>query len=496
MVENGDMTASEHPRRSTLNLAENKRKSDISADKKEAKRRPHTFRTIVRLIAEDIRNGHYQPGDRLPTHRRLADKTGVAVATVSRAYEELSRIGLTSGEVGRGTFVRRAPGPRPTDSIRAPQQPSEIDLSINQPAISDMHDVAFKDALARLSDPAAGALRRDLAGYQPSIGRFEHRQAGAKWLGAFGFHVDPELIVLSSGIQQGVMISVAAAFRPGDVVIVENLTNPSFRSLASLFRLTLIGAPMDKDGIIPDALERITRETGAKGLYTIPSFQNPTGTVMPSERRAQIVEIAVRHNLVVIENAAYDAFLTSPLPSLYADLTARGASAFYISALTKVVMAGVRIAFVVPPAAMLSQVAGAVFATTTLVPPLAAEIASQWIMDGTAQKLADWQRQEARARHQIVKDGLGDLISPDTKPCNHLWLHVPEPWRADEILSLCRAQGLILSPPEAFVVGRSQAPQAIRLSVGAAQDRDSLGFAVDVLSNVLNGAQILPTGFT
>lgn len=455
-----------------------------------------TYRTISRLIAEQIRKGHYQPGDRLPTHRRLAEKTGVAIATVSRAYEELSRIGLVSGEVGRGTFVRRTPGPKPIDAIRTPQVSTKIDLSINQPAIAEMHDNAFKDALERLSDPSAGALRRELARYQPSAGRFDHRQAGAKWLAAYGLKVDPEQIVLSSGIQQGLMISVAAAFRPGDVVIVENLTNPSFRSLASLFRLTLVGVPMDEDGIIPESLDRLAQEKGAKGLYTMPSFQNPTGAVMPVERRARIVEIAARRNLMVIENAAYDPYLTDALPSLYECLTARAMPAFHISALTKVVMPGVRIAFVVPPAGMLSQVAGAVFATTTVVPPLAAEIASQWIIDGTAQRLVHWQRKEARARHRIVRDSLGDLIPPNAKPCNHLWLKVPEPWRADEILSLCRAQGVILSTPEAFVVGRSQAPQAIRLSLGAARDRKSLGSAVDVLAKILNGAQIPPPPFT
>lgn len=292
------------------------------------------------------------------------------------------------------------------------------------------------------------------------------------------------------------MISVAAAFRPGDVVIVENLTNPSFRSLASLFRLSLVGAPMDDDGIIPESLDRLAQEKGAKGLYTIPSFQNPTGAVMPVERRARIVEIAAKRNLVVIENAAYDPYLPDPLPSLYEGLTARAMPAFHISALTKVVMSGVRIAFVVPPAGMLSQVAGAVFATTTVVPPLAAEIASQWIMDGTAQRLAHWQRKEARARHQIARGSLGDLIAPNAKPCNHLWLQVPEPWRPDEILSLCRSQGVILSPPEAFVVGRSQAPQAIRLSLGAARDRKRLRSAIDVLAKVLNGAQIPPPAFT
>lgn len=456
----------------------------------------HTFRTIARQIAEEIRNGHYRPGDRLPPHRRLADNMGVAVGTVSRAYEELSRIGLTSGEIGRGTFVRRAPRSRSVDAIPNPRSSSEIDLSINQPAISEKHDIALRNALLRLSGRSADALRYALAGYRPSVGRFEHRQAGAKWLGTFDLDVDPDQIVISSGIQQGVMISAAAAFRPGDVVIVENLTNPSFRSLANLLRLTLVGAPMDRYGIRPDALDRIARETGAKGLYTIPTFQNPTGAVMSRERRAQIVDVAIKRNLTVIENAAYDALLNTSLPSLYTSLVTSGVPAFYISGLTKVVMAGIRIAFVVPPAALLSQVTGIVFATTTLAPPLAAEIASEWILDGTAEMLVAWQRNELQPRQRIAKDLLGDLVDADTPLCNHLWLQVPEPWRADEILSLCRAQGVILGPPEAFVVGRSQAPQAIRISLGAARDRESLKLAVEVLANVIGGAPILPSDFT
>lgn len=467
-----------------------------SNSNKSVKGKPHTFRTIVRLVAEEIRNGHYQPGDRLPPHRRLAEKMGVAVATVSRAYDELSRIGLTTGEVGRGTFVRRAPGSRPVDAILTRPAPTEIDLSINQPAISVQHDVALKAALIRLSDPSADALRWTLSGYQPSAGRFEHREAGAKWLESRGLHVEPKQIVIASGIQQGVMISVAAAFKPGDVVIVENLTNPSFRSLASLLRLTLVGVPMDQFGIIPEALDRIARETGAKGLYTMPTFQNPTGAVMPPERRSQIADVAIKRGLTVIENAAYDAILDEHLPSLYTDLLAKGAPVFYVSALTKVVMSGVRIAFVVPPAAMLAQVTGVVFATTTHAPPLAAEIASEWIMDGTAETLVAWQRAELQARHQIAKDILGDLVSADSGPCSHLWLQVPEPWRADEILSLCRAQHVILGPPAAFTVGRSQAPQAIRLSLGAARDRESLRQAVEILANVIGGAPILHSGFT
>jgi DNA-binding transcriptional MocR family regulator len=85
------------------------------------------YRAIADALAEDASKGRLPPGTRLPTHRDLADRLGVTVGTVSRAYAEAARRGLVSGEVGRGTFARGStlelgpsPSPMPGGAAAAP----------------------------------------------------------------------------------------------------------------------------------------------------------------------------------------------------------------------------------------------------------------------------------------------------------------------------------------------------------------------------------------
>lgn len=451
-----------------------------------------TFHRIARQLADDIRSGQYRPGDKLPPHRILADELGVAIATVSRAYAELSRIGLTSGERGRGTFVRRSPYEPTIEAIPDSEVSGEIDLSINQPALSSIHDRKFTSILTDLTEREAILARANIMAYQPSTGLLRHRIAAARWLDALRVSVKPEAIVIAGGIQQAVMISCVTAFRPGDVVLTEALTNPSFRALASILRLRIVGVAMDREGLVPDALDRTCQERGATGLYCMPSLQNPTGTLMSETRRADIAEVTARHNLTVIENAAYDPLLATPSKPLRAFLKAHGIASFYISALSKVVSPGLRIAYAIPPDDLAPQLASAVFATTTVAPQMLAEIASRWITDGTARELVAWQRQEAAARRDIAAAHLGEMVDLTTAPCNHLWLPLPDPWRADQIITLAHHRGLRLASPETFSVGRAPTPQAIRLSLGAARDRTTLAKGVEALADILEGAPLLP----
>src|SRR5688572_15353031 len=104
----------------------------------EAHRGPR-YTAIADALADDIASGRVLPGDRLPTHRDLADALGVTVGTVSRAYREACNRGLVVGEVGRGTFVRRPDSgpPAPSLHIREPAEPDVVDLSLNTMPMPD-----------------------------------------------------------------------------------------------------------------------------------------------------------------------------------------------------------------------------------------------------------------------------------------------------------------------------------------------------------------------
>src|SRR5688500_3362835 len=161
-------------------------------------RRGPVYRAIADAIDEDVQKGALRAGARLPPHRDLADHLGVTVTTVTRAYTEASRRGLTSGHVGRGTFIR---GNEPDD--RSPED-APFDLSIN----ILMPDKEVANLQPRLVQRRVLPCMQIL-GYVPTKGHLRHRQAMAAWLARGGFMVDPEHLVLTAGAPHGLSASTA-----------------------------------------------------------------------------------------------------------------------------------------------------------------------------------------------------------------------------------------------------------------------------------------------
>jgi len=135
------------------------------------------YKQVVDALAADIRTGRLRPATRLPTHRELAAKHGLALGTASRVYAELEAIGLVVGETGRGTFVRDPSYPRPGADLTAPQA-SAIDLSFNNPSVPGQTE-QLREALRQLA--ASGDLE-SLLHYQPYGGRPHERAIVARHL--------------------------------------------------------------------------------------------------------------------------------------------------------------------------------------------------------------------------------------------------------------------------------------------------------------------------
>jgi DNA-binding transcriptional MocR family regulator len=452
------------------------------------RRRGPRYAAIAEALAEDAGGGRLLPGTRLPTHRELAEELGVTVGTVTRAYAEAARRGLVSGEVGRGTFVRAAVRPALASLARPPGDRPLIDLSANlPPAGTDGGEAA---TLSRtLSALARGRDLARLLAYPPEGGALSHRAAGAEWARRAGLAVGPEDVLVSSGGQHGMTAVFAALFAPGDVVLTEALTYPGMKTLAGLLALRLQGVAMDEDGLRPDAFAAACRARRPKALYCVPTLQNPTTSVMPAERRAEIAAIAREHGVLVVEDDVHGRLLARPRPpiaSLARDV------AVYVTGTSKVLAPGLRVGFIVAPPALRPAIAAAIRGTTWMAAPLMAEIVARWIKDGTAERILARKRKEASARHRLAMqafDGFAVQAHPDAY---HLWLAVPKPWRAETYADAARRAGVALTPAAAFAVGRSAPPEAVRLSLGAALDRDTLVRALGILSGLLRSAPESP----
>ena len=369
--------------------------------------------------------------------------------------------GLLIGETGRGTFVKANIFEDAFPSVSSIEDEELIDLSLNIPPISvgDPLGKALTHTLSGLAErPGLSAL----FGYQPATGLERHRAAGAAWVARSGLSVDARQVLICTGALHAMTVVFSTITNPGDSVFTESLTYPGMKNLAHLLHLRLKGLATDDEGIIPEAFEKACRLESARILYTIPTLQNPLGLLMSAARRREIAAIAVRHNVAIVEDNVHSFMLPSPPPPLSSFAPD---NSYYILSTSKSIAGGMRIGYLVAPARMVEPLATSLRATVWMAAPLMAEIASEWILDGTADRLVEQKRAEAAVRQSIAADALAGFQF-DAHPLSfHLWLHLPEPWRSNEFSAQLRRRGVAVTPAEAFVPGREEPPHAVRICV-------------------------------
>ena len=437
---------------------------------------------IAEALAEDVAAGVLKPGTRLPTHRDLADRLGVTVGTVSRAYTEAARRGLISGEVGRGTFIRA----RPVADPRMPYpEPGLINLSQNHPPHLDgaAHRHAIEKTLLAL------VRQEDLTSildYPADGGNPSDREAGASWIGRSGLTARPEDVLVCSGSQHGIVTVLATILKPGDLLLADELTYPGLKAAAGLLHLRLQGVASDEQGMRPDAFEEACHASSARAVYLVPTIHNPTASLMPEERRREIARTARAHGVAIVEDDIH-ALLAERRPPPGASVAPE--IGYYLTSTSKTLAPGLRIAFVLAPAGMFERLASSLRATTWAAPPLMAALVSAWIRDGTADALLADRRREAVARQTRARALLGGAHYQAHPAGYYLWLHLPAPWRSDSFTAEMRARGVAVTPAEAFVVGRGAVPHAVRLCLGAARDRAELDRGLTSVAEALRGAR-------
>ncbi len=443
-------------------------------------RRGPRYVAIADALAEAVEAGILPPGTRLPPQRDLAYRIGVNLTTVTRAYALARERGLLEGEVGRGTFVRSTPsrGAAPWPDER--DDGGVIDLSPNYPCpvIDDALIAGALDDLAR--QPGVGRLMR----YQAHSAHPAHQRAGAGWLRRLGVDREAEDVLITSGALHGSFIALMAVARPGDLVLAEELTSPAIKGAAAVLGVRLKGVPMDADGIVPDALEAVLERDNARGLILVPNLHNPTTAVLPSARRSAIAALCERFDLAVIEDDVYGPLLPvrpPPLAALCPDRT------FYVTSLSKAVAPGLRIGYLVAPAARRPAVMSALRVTTWMASPMMAELARHWIENGTADDLVERQRRETGHRQKMIADVLPGAGLQANPAGLNAWLSLPRPWRSGEFCFELLKRGVSVTPGESFAVDPGQAPQAVRLCLGAVEP-PALRRGLEIVSGLLQAA--------
>lgn len=424
------------------------------------------YRSLARKMVEAIDGGALPAGTRLPTHRALAYDLELSIQTVSRAYDELSRLGYIVGEVGRGSFVRGRAGDAQMPWNRSPSRLNIIDCSMLAPVTGEIH--------ARQMSETLGELARDLPAstifsFRPRATLESHVAEAARWIADGGVPVDPECIIPTNGNTAALSLALQTSALPGELVVTEALGHHTLKSLTSTLGLRLQGLDIDAEGIVPEAFEAACKIDSVKALFLMPSGLGPTCAMMGDSRRRALAEIAERHGAWIIESDAWGP-INPDRGQAFAELAPD--RTFYFTGLTKCLLPGLRIGWLVVPKTMISAARNKHLVTNWMATPLMAEIATRWIASGTAQALLKWQRKQLGGRNAIAAETLAPLGGVCRPFGLHVWLPLPEPWNAHEFVEHARNEGVAVAAASNFKTGGGSAPEAVRVCIGAGSDHD------------------------
>lgn len=440
------------------------------------------YLALSRALREAVGAGVLAPGAQLPTVRDLAWTLRVTPGTVARAYQIATQEGLLAATVGRGTFVAATrPQFGPTQPIFTDRDLGAGKFDLRAPRLPDVgQGAAFAAALARLQGPAAA----DWLDYPSQKAEAPLRRAVVDWVSdrILG-QVGPDDIALTHGGQNGLAIVFQCVLR-GDrpVVLLEELAYAGFRHAARLSRADLVAVETDGHGLVPAALEAACRRHGPQVLCLTPDAQNPTTAHMDLGRRAEIVDIARRHDLQIIEDDCYSTALADA-PTLRALAPER---TWYVGGISKTLSAALRFGYVVCPAgrgepARLTAQHG-FFALARPVSDLMLAL----MADGTAARLRASVQAAFADRLQGAVNVLGahDLGWQPGLP--FLWLPLPSGWRASTFTRMAEAEGVLVRSADEYALVTGRAPNGVRLALNGQMSRAETEEACGRLSRLLS----------
>ncbi len=338
---------------------------------KTAERKPHTrnyrYVQLIDQIEAQIGSGHYRPGEKLPSIRRLHHQTGYSISTVYRAYIELENRGLVEARIKSGYYVRSSPHtvlatptyrrhrPRPKkvalktlarEIVRAMGDPRMIQLggTLTAPSL-----LPTKSLCRIVKGMAASKMQPMLSTYADPGGCAALKsQIAKRLLTVPGLRTADDLLI-TNGCIEAVSLCLRAVAGPGDTVMVESPTYPWFLQVIEDLNMLALEVPTDPvSGIDLAAMAQALDASRVKACLLVPNFQNPLGYRMAREHKRKLVEMTARRGIAVIEDDIHgDLYFEGPRPTILNSFD-RSGRVLCCSSFSKTLAPGLRIGWVLP----------------------------------------------------------------------------------------------------------------------------------------------------
>ncbi len=450
------------------------------------------YRQIAERLRGEILADRLAAGSRLPSVRELARGLGVNLVTVVAAYRELIRAGLASGQVGRGTFVRRPEAPLEPKEMFREEVPGEAGTRWDRAAVPQSRATMFfkpldKDVVALNSGlPSAdffpmAAFRRALDAvlrregsaalqYQPMEGNGPLREAIAAYLESRGTPVRPEDVLICSGAVTGVHIVARFLAMPGDVLLTENPVYCGFLSALESLGVKLVGVPVDEEGMRVDVAERLIRQYRPKAIYTIPTYNNPTGVCLSLDRRRALLALSQREGIPIIEeDYANEIGFTGPPPPTLKAMDAAG-PIIHVKSFAKLVFPSIRVAVIAAPSSMIRGLLGVKGGIDPYSSGLNQRVLHELLLQPGFSRHVEGLAGKYRPRYEAMRAALQEeggrqLTWLEPKGGVHVWVRLPDGLNSQDLLPEAIEAGVAFTPGHCFVPDRG-GESCLRLSFG------------------------------
>jgi 2-aminoadipate transaminase len=467
-----------------------------------------------------VHAGDLRPGDRIPASRELATMLGVHRTTVANAYAELESEGLIQGHVGRGTYIKghgnglkiSPPAPPAMNGGNGIRWELLFADERGEEALSRLTAAAPENALSfvmarpaqeyfpidELQTCVAAVLKREGAevlNLGPSDGYPPLKEALLEFLRREGLTAKDENLLITDGCQQSLDLISKAFVRPGDCVILENPTYPGAVAIFHGARARCLGVPVHTHpepgtslGIDVEALEATLAANRVKLIVLTPDFQNPTGTSMPLDSRRKVLDLATRYQVPVVEDHIYGRLHSREerVPSLkHLDRTNL---VIHIDSFAKVAFPGLRVGWIVAPAAAIERLRMVKQTTDLHTDQLAQAVLAEFLRRGLFTKHVAKMRKVYTARLMALDEALQKHMPEQTRWTRPeggmcLWLELPPGFDASELLIHVKERGVLFAPGRYFYV-QGPLPNTLRLGF-AGLDEKQIARGVMTMADLL-----------
>ncbi|MGH9555717.1 MAG: PLP-dependent aminotransferase family protein [Terriglobales bacterium] len=440
------------------------------------------YAKVLGALQTAIADGTLPPATRLPSERDLAEDLGISRTTVTTAYRELESRGLVRGHVGRGTFVCA-----PTQAEDAPfAWRGKVSTRVQRNSDRDFHDLLLDSVNPALISFAAGCpavdcfpfdeyqriaqqvMRRDairILGNAAAEGQPALRRALASRL-----DVKPENVLVVSGSQQALDLLARCLLDPGDTVLTER---PAYVGAIRSFRASgasMVGWDVQRGDM--DELEDLILRYRPKLFYVNPTFQNPTGRTLSLRERRDLLKLAARYRLPVIEDDAYrELYYDAPAPQPLRELDEHNI-VIYLNTFSKVMAPGLRLGWIVATESIVDQLAEIKLTMDHFTEGLGQLVVAEMLRSG----LFDHHLKQVRTEHKKRRDALVSALRRSLPQRAlefnvpgggmYLWCRLARHMESRALLRAATAAGVVFASGDLFYADPSGARE-LRLCYSA-----------------------------